>query len=40
MKLENDYTDSPSVFFHDGRWYMYYISIAKNASLLLRQLKN
>lgn len=32
LKMENDYTDSPSVFFHDGKWYMYYISIAKDVS--------
>lgn len=30
MKLEDYWTDSPSVFFYDGRWYMYYISISKD----------
>ena len=30
LKLPQDLTDSASVFFHDGRWYLYYISISKN----------
>lgn len=30
MKLEDDWTDSASVFRYDGRWYMYFISISKN----------
>ena len=33
LKLENDFTDSPSVFFFDGRWYMYFISISKDCSV-------
>ena len=33
MKMENDYTDSPSVFKYDGRWYMYYISISKDCNV-------
>lgn len=30
MKLPEDHTDSPSVFFHEGRWYLYFISISKD----------
>ncbi|MBP3704212.1 MAG: glycosylase [Clostridia bacterium] len=33
MKLENDLTDSPSVFFFEGRWYMYFISISKDCTV-------
>lgn len=33
MKLPNDWTDCPSVFFYDGRWYMYFISISKDVSV-------
>jgi len=33
MKLENDWTDCPSVFFYDGKWYMYYISISKDTKV-------
>ena len=33
MKMENNFTDSPSVFFYDGKWYMYFISIAKDCSI-------
>jgi predicted GH43/DUF377 family glycosyl hydrolase len=30
MKLESDFTDSPSIFRKDGVFYMYFISISKN----------
>jgi predicted GH43/DUF377 family glycosyl hydrolase len=30
MKLENDWTDSPSVFRHGNSFYMYFISISRN----------
>ena len=30
VKWENDYTDSPTVFFHNGRFYMYFIAISKD----------
>lgn len=33
MKLPDDWTDSPSVFYHDGKWYMYFISISKNSGV-------
>ena len=29
LKCEQDFTDSPSVFRHNGRWYMYYVAIDK-----------
>lgn len=29
MKLDGRLTDSPSVFYYDGAWYMYFISIAE-----------
>jgi predicted GH43/DUF377 family glycosyl hydrolase len=33
VKFENDFTDSPSVFYYNGKWYMYYISISKDISI-------
>lgn len=33
MKLENDYTDSPTVFRKDGIFYMYFIAISKNCAV-------
>ncbi len=33
IKLEDSYTDSPSVFFWQGRYYMYFISILKDCSV-------
>lgn len=33
MKLPDDFTDSPSVFFFEGRWYMYFISISKDCNI-------
>lgn len=33
MKLPNDFTDSPSVFFYEGCWYMYFISISKDCTV-------
>lgn len=30
MKLGDYWTDSPSVFFYNGRWYMYFIAISKD----------
>ncbi len=29
MKMDGRLTDSPSVFYYDGAWYMYFISIAE-----------
>ena len=33
MKMENDWTDSPSVFRHGDKFYMYFISISKETSV-------
>ena len=33
MKMPEDLTDSPSVFFYNGKWYMYFISISKDCSI-------
>ena len=33
MKLENDWTDSPSVFRYGDRFYMYFITISKDISV-------
>jgi predicted GH43/DUF377 family glycosyl hydrolase len=33
MKMENDFTDSPTVFRRDGMFYMYFISISKDTSV-------
>lgn len=32
MKLDDDMTDSPSVFKKDGVWYLYFISISKDVN--------
>ena len=29
IKWENDFTDSPTVFYRDGVFYMYFIAISK-----------
>ena len=33
MKWENDFTDSPTVFFHEGKFYMYFIAISKDVTV-------
>ena len=33
MKMEHDFTDSPSVFRHGDSFYMYFISISKNTGV-------
>ena len=33
MKWENDFTDSPGVFFKDGSFYMYFIAISKDCNI-------
>jgi len=33
MKLDNDWTDSPTVFRKDGMFYMYFISISKDTGM-------
>ena len=33
MKMENDWTDSPSVFRHGDKFYMYFISISKDTAV-------
>ncbi len=33
VKFENDFTDSPSVFYRDGMYYMYFISISKDCTV-------
>ena len=33
MKVDGYLTDSPSVFYYDGRWYMYYIKIGSDCAV-------
>ena len=33
IKWDKDFTDSPSVFFKDGKFYMYFIAISKDVSV-------
>lgn len=33
MRWENDFTDSPSVFYKDGMFYMYFIAISKDCNI-------
>ena len=33
MKYDEYFTDSPSVFYHNGYWYMLYITIAKDVNI-------
>lgn len=33
IKWDNDFTDSPSVFRKDGRFYMYFVAISKDCSV-------
>lgn len=33
IKYDDYFTDSPSVFYKDGFWYMYYITISKDVSI-------
>ena len=33
IKWDNDFTDSPTVFFRNGKFYMYFIAISKDVSV-------
>ncbi|MFA6662158.1 MAG: glycosylase, partial [Bacilli bacterium] len=33
IKMDEYFTDSPSVFYKDGLWYMYYITISKDVKV-------